>query len=204
LNIILFEQDVEKALTFMRDSIHKMFKGDFDIGMFSISKALKVTTTIKMDKGSLKLIFSGRTSPPAHGILADRMTKRDPGNAPQMNDRIPYVYVYIDKEKTRERLNWYNKDIIDSKKKRKKLLQGDLVEHPEYVQKNNLQLDYLIYLTNQLTNPLTQLFGIFENVDGTIDEKEKAFKKRVIKPLEQTYKNKQMGVKTIDMFFKKK
>ena len=187
LDIILFEQDVEKALTFMKDSIDKMFRGEFDISMFIITKALKITKT-----------------EPAHKMLADRITQRDPGNAPQLNDRIPYVYVYIDKEKTKDLLIEYNKDIFEKTKKRKKLLQGDLIETPQYVEENDLQIDYLFYLTNQLTNPLTQLFGIFEDVDGDVDEKEKAFKKRFIKPLEKKYKNRQDGIQTIDMFFKKK
>lgn len=195
LNIILFEHDVEKALKFMYKSVEEMFQGKFDIGMFIISKALKVTKTV-----------------PAHKMLADRMAKRDPGNAPQLNDRIPYVYVYVDKETTRDMLNEYNKDIVEKTKKRKKLLQGDLIEHPEYVQQNNLKFDYLFYLTNQLTNPLTQLFGIFENIGQTefkdIEEeiklKEKAFTKRVMKPLERKYKNRQDGIQTLDVFFKKK
>ncbi len=186
LDIILHEQNVEKALEFVKKSIHEMFEGKFDIGMFIISKALKVTKTV-----------------PAHRMLAERIAKRDPGNAPQLNDRIPYVYIFVDKEKTREMLNEYNKDITDKTKKRKRLLQGDLIEHPEYVQQHDLKIDYLFYLTNQLTNPLTQLFGIFENVEGTIEEKEKAFTKRVMKPLEKKYKNKQNGVQTIDIFFKR-
>lgn len=187
LNIILFEQDVKKALQFMYDSIDKMFRGEFDIGMFIISKALKITKTT-----------------PAHKMLADRIAERDPGNAPQLNDRIPYVYVTIDKETTKEMLNEYNKDIIEKSKKRKKLLQGDLIEHPDYVQEHNLKIDYLFYLTNQLTNPLTQLFGIFEEIDGSVEEREKTFTKRVMKPLEKQYKQKQSGIMTIDMFFKRK
>jgi len=186
LNIILFEQDVEKAITFMKDSVDKMFRGEFDIGMFIISKALKITKTT-----------------PAHKMLADRMAERDIGNAPQLNDRIPYVYIFKTKEETKNMLNEINKDIVEKTKKRKKLLQGDLIETPDYVLEHKLPIDYLFYLTNQLTNPLSQLFAIFENVDGDIDTKEKAFKKRVIKPLEQRYKNTQNCVKTIDMFFKK-
>jgi DNA polymerase elongation subunit (family B) len=129
------------------------------------------------------------------------MAERDIGNAPQLNDRIPYVYIFKTKEETKNMLNEINKDIVEKTKKRKKLLQGDLIETPDYVLEHKLPIDYLFYLTNQLTNPLSQLFAIFENVDGDIDTKEKAFKKRVIKPLEQRYKNTQNCVKTIDMFF---
>ena len=35
----------------------------------------------------------------AHKVLADRMKKRDPGSAPQSNDRVPYVYIQVKEEK---------------------------------------------------------------------------------------------------------
>ena len=43
------------------------------------------------------------------------MARRDPGNAPQLNDRIPFVAIET-------------KD-----KKGVKLLQGDRIEHPDYI-----------------------------------------------------------------------
>ena len=39
-------------------------------------------------------------------------------------------------------------------------LQGDKIESPEYIKKNGLQIDYEIYVTNQLMKPLLQLFGL--------------------------------------------
>jgi hypothetical protein len=35
----------------------------------------------------------------AHKVLADRMGLRDPGNKPQVNDRIPFVYIKVPPEK---------------------------------------------------------------------------------------------------------
>ena len=35
----------------------------------------------------------------AHKVLADRMAERDPGNKPQSNDRIPFVYIYVNNDK---------------------------------------------------------------------------------------------------------
>ena len=31
----------------------------------------------------------------AHKVLADRMAERDPGNKPQVNDRIPLIYIDV-------------------------------------------------------------------------------------------------------------
>jgi DNA polymerase elongation subunit (family B) len=50
----------------------------------------------------------------AHKILADRIAERDPGNAPQVNDRIPYIYV-------------------KTKIPKSKLKPGDNIEHPDFI-----------------------------------------------------------------------
>jgi hypothetical protein len=59
-----------------------------------------------------------------------------------INERIPYVKI----EKFAPR--------------GVKLLQGDMVEHPEYIIQNNLQIDYLFYMTNQIINPCVQLLDL--------------------------------------------
>tara|TARA_Y100000389_G_scaffold125559_1_gene122927 strand:+ start:3609 stop:8261 length:4653 start_codon:yes stop_codon:yes gene_type:complete len=74
-----------------------------------------------------------------HKVLADRMGERDPGNKPQSNDRIPYAYVTT---------------------KTVPKLQGDRVEHPDYIIVNNLKLDYLFYITNQIQKPVCQVYAL--------------------------------------------
>jgi DNA polymerase elongation subunit (family B) len=77
----------------------------------------------------------------AHKVLADRMGKRDPGNKPASGDRIPFVYINV-------------------KKQGKTILQGDKIEHPEYIKKHNTKIDYGFYITNQIMKPVLQLFAI--------------------------------------------
>lgn len=77
----------------------------------------------------------------AHKVLADRMGKRDPGNKPASGDRIPFVYINV-------------------KKQGKTVLQGDKIEHPEYIKKHNTKIDYGFYITNQIMKPVLQLFAI--------------------------------------------
>lgn len=77
----------------------------------------------------------------AHRVLADRMGLRDPGNKPQVNDRIPFVYI-VPPEGTNIQL------------------QGDRVEHPDYIRDQNLRPDYRFYITNQLVKPICQIYGL--------------------------------------------
>jgi hypothetical protein len=74
----------------------------------------------------------------AHKVLADRMGDRDEGNKPAANDRIPYVYIHAPHAK----------------------LQGDRIEHPEYIREMKLVPDYSFYITNQLMKPICQLYSL--------------------------------------------
>lgn len=85
----------------------------------------------------------------AHKVLADRMGVRDPGNKPSSNDRIPYVYIQV-------------KEI-----KNVNVLQGDRIEHPDFIKENNLKPDYKFYITNQIMKPVGQIYSlIVEKLDG--------------------------------------
>ena len=94
----------------------------------------------------------------AHKVLADRMGKRDPGNKPSSGDRIPFVY-------------------IESKKKN--ALQGDKIEHPEYIIKNKIRPNYSFYITNQIMKPVQQVFAlVLENIDS-FKRKKKNFQMKI-------------------------
>ena len=88
-----------------------------------------------------KSLRSGYKNPKsiAHKVLADRITARDPGNKPGPGDRIPFAYISVPG---------------------KKVLQGDKIETPTYIQENNLKLDYSFYITNQIMKPVQQLFAL--------------------------------------------
>ena len=90
-----------------------------------------ITKTLRSD-------YKDRTRQ-THAVLADRMAERDPGNKPQSNDRIPYAFITVKKETK---------------------LQGDRVEHPDYIASNNLKLDYLFYITNQIMKPSVQFLAL--------------------------------------------
>ena len=47
------------------------------------------------------------------------------------------------------------KKILDTK-----LIQGDIIEHPQYIQENNLLIDYRYYFEKQIRIPVEQIFGL--------------------------------------------
>ena len=79
INTILNEKNISKALEFFKNSLNRI--EDFKFDKLVISKTVK---------GNYK-----NPTQIAHKILADRMKDRDPGNAPSINDRIPYIYVDV-------------------------------------------------------------------------------------------------------------
>lgn len=78
----------------------------------------------------------------AHKALADRMALRDPGNAPAAGDRIPYIYIQPPPGQQAAKL------------------QGERIEHPAYIREKGLAPDYSFYISNQIMNPVSQMFGL--------------------------------------------
>jgi DNA polymerase delta subunit 1 len=84
----------------------------------------------------------------AHRVLADRMAVRDPGTAPKVGDRLQYIYVSENKSAAK---------------------QGDRIEEVGYVRRNELTPDAQFYITNQIQNPVAQLFALcIDKLDGYV------------------------------------
>lgn len=129
IDIIMKENNISTACTFLRRSLIDLTNGKFGMDALIISKTL---SSYYKDPERI-----------AHKVLADRIAERDPGNKPQINDRIPFIYVDTSKVKTKQ-----------------KLLQGDKIELPSYVKQNNLKPDYEFYINRQIKNPVTQIFAL--------------------------------------------
>ncbi|BCS83263.1 DNA polymerase family B [Cotonvirus japonicus] len=168
IDFILKHRDIEKAVEYTINVIQKLMNGDYPIDKFIFSKTLRAKYKAKGNKPSSV----------AHKMLADRMAERDPGNKPQINDRIPFVYVV--------------KNFAG--KKPKDILQGDLIEHPDYVIKHGLKIDYLYYLEHQIINPATQILELM------LDSKsvKKIFDKFIIEE-----NNKRKGAQSIEKWSSK-
>jgi len=129
IDILLNGGSIDHAVDFLTNSLYKLINGEYDMQELVITKSLRANY-----KDPEKI---------AHKVLAMRMAERDPGNKPQINDRIPFVYVEH-----------------PPPEKGQKLLQGDRIETPDFIKSNNLTPDYKFYITNQIMKPVAQLFAL--------------------------------------------
>jgi DNA polymerase elongation subunit (family B) len=123
---ILVKRDIAGAFAFVRQAAQDLLAGKFSMKRLTITKSLRA---------EYKAV-------PAHKILADRIGKRDPGNKPASNDRIPFVYV------------------APPKGKKAPESQGERIETPSFIAEAGLQPDYAFYITNQIAKPVSQVFGL--------------------------------------------
>ena len=71
-----------------------------------------------------------------------------------------------------------------------KLLQGDTIEHPQYITDNKLKIDYNYYLTNQIEKPVFQIFELVMKNPA-----------KIIEDLVREQKNKKSGNASIKQWF---
>jgi DNA polymerase elongation subunit (family B) len=147
IDIIMNKHDIQAAMDFLRKSLRNLIDGKFPMDYLIISKSLNS--------------FYKTPDRIAHRVLADRIGERDPGNRPQVGDRIPYVYFEV------------------KEKKGEKLLSGDKIETPEYMIANKLKPDYEYYITGQIMNPVSQIFALviedYKELGGRNIDFEKVF-----------------------------
>ncbi|XP_076045366.1 DNA polymerase delta 1, catalytic subunit isoform X1 [Oratosquilla oratoria] len=123
LQKILIDRNPTGAVDFAKQTISDLLCNRIDISQLVITKELTKTEKEYAAKQ-------------AHVELANKMRKRDPGNAPKLGDRVPFVIVAASKGTPA-----YEK-----------------AEDPIYVLENSLPIDYEYYLTNQLSKPLLRIF----------------------------------------------
>ncbi len=104
----------------------------------------------------------------AHRVLADRMADRDPGTAPKVGDRVQFVFV------------------TENCKAGK---QGDRIENLDYVRKEKMTPDTRFYITNQIQNPVAQLFALcIEQLEGYVPPRNPSYE-TVYQELLEKYEN---------------
>lgn len=168
IKTLLQSKNADAAIQQLRTDLVELLEGKIDMEQLVISKTLKKEYRTP--------------TPPAHKVLADRMMKRDPGSAPQVGDRVPFVFVVRPSGKG---LGW------------SKQIQGDLVEHPGYLKEVNrdktmIRIDYLYYLEHQLRKPLLEILLLFHPQPA-----------QFLNDLELKYSLRRSGQSTIEQFFVK-
>lgn len=84
LRKILIERDVPGAIAHAKGTIADLLQNKLDISLLVVTKSLAKSADDE-----------GYKAKQAHVELAMRMRKRDPGSAPQMGDRVPYVIIQV-------------------------------------------------------------------------------------------------------------
>jgi len=166
VNKLMNATNVEQVISWLEQTLKKIADGKEHISMFLISKTLN--SYYKNPDGI------------AHKVLADKIGERDPGNRPKANDRIPYLFVKVDfkkeflryKQVSQKKENGHYKNGKQKYKtikvngdpvyKAQKILQGDRIEHPDYMDWGGIkkEIDYSHYISNQIMNPVKQLLDI--------------------------------------------
>ncbi|XP_048846325.1 DNA polymerase delta catalytic subunit [Brienomyrus brachyistius] len=123
LQNILIERDPQGAVEHAKEVISDLLCNRIDISQLVITKELTRSAQE----------YAGKQ---AHVELAERMRKRDPGSAPNLGDRVPYVII-----KAAKGVAAYMKS-----------------EDPIYVLENNIPIDTQYYLEQQLSKPLLRIF----------------------------------------------
>ena len=123
LDILLGGGTVNDAREFVNKILKDMVDNKIPLDKYIMTKALSDNYKVEMP----------------HRMLADRMLARDPGTAPQVGDRVRYVFV---------------------QERSKNAKQGDRIEHIDYVRAHGMAPDIKFYITNQVQSPLLQLFAL--------------------------------------------
>jgi DNA polymerase elongation subunit (family B) len=79
LNILMKENDIQKAIEFLNQSLENLIAGTVPMEKLTITKALRSDYKNPLTIG--------------HWVLADRIGKRDPGNKPKPGDRMKFVFI---------------------------------------------------------------------------------------------------------------
>ncbi|KAI6197568.1 DNA polymerase [Aphelenchoides besseyi] len=128
MDLMLLQRNPEEAVSYAKKIISDLNQSKIDISQLIISKELRKTNS------------QYRNDQP-HASVAQLLQKRDPATAPQLGDRVPFVFV----------------------KRADKTLAADKAEDPGYVLANKLPIDYDYYFRHQLLNPLVRLLNPVTN-----------------------------------------
>ena len=139
INILLIEKNVAKAAEFVKAACKDLIEGKYGLGPLTITKSLRAEYA---NPNSI-----------AHKVLAERIAKRSPGDAPSAGSRLGYVYVQAPVGQVAPDL------------------QGDRIETPAYIKEKGLKVDYMFYIDHQISNPVCQVFGLLvEQVPGYTEQ----------------------------------
>lgn len=148
------------SVNYLKKELEKLLAGEIALNELVITKALAKGYGKISDDGEEKVgndDYKSMNLP--HVALARNMRTKDPGSAPNIGDRLSYLFVELPgnpKAKLYEKV----KDI-------------------QSVIDENLKVDYLYYVDNQLYNPITEVLGIlYPNIKDVFENASKEYRDR--------------------------
>jgi DNA polymerase delta subunit 1 len=155
---LLHNEKTENLFIYLKEQLLKTLNDEYDVLDFQITKAIKsitsyknITTEYKNEYGQNvkvktydelldedKRIIQSKS----HIMLNEIIRKRDPGEAYNVNERIPYCFV-IPKENVS-----------------KGDLQYKFINTPKYIKLDDYKINYEMYFEKQLEKPLSDLFNL--------------------------------------------
>ena len=134
------ERGINISVEFLKTELNKLMNSDVDLDDLVVTKSLaKGYGKIGKD-GDLVFGTGDYTSTNLpHVALAVKMRNRDPGSAPNIGDRMNYIFVETENPKA-------------------KLFEK--AEDPKVAKEKGMKIDYLYYITNQIHNPVIEILKL--------------------------------------------
>jgi hypothetical protein len=135
------ERGIKMSIEFLKKELEKLMNNDVNMDDLVITKALAKGYGKISPKGELIVGDNDyKSGNLPHVALAIKMRERDPGSAPNIGDRINYVFVELEGE---PQAKLYQK-----------------AEDPKSAVEKKMKIDYLYYITNQIHNPVNEILKI--------------------------------------------
>lgn len=144
---IFRHHDIPGAIIVAKKAVERLYLDEVELSELVISK-------------SLSQPVEEYSMPQPHTVLAQKLAKRDPNNAPDVGDRIPYIMVGSGTKDVRT-----------------------LSEDPMYALENEIPINVEYYIENQLKKPLQRLFVPIIGTDRTHDIFNGEHTRKRIKPI---------------------
>jgi DNA polymerase elongation subunit (family B) len=143
------ERGINISIDFLKTELGKLMNNDVDLDDLVVTKSLAKGYGKMVNN---ELVFGEndyKSTNLPHVSLAVKMRERDPGSAPNIGDRINYIFTEIPGNP--------NAKLFEK------------AECPIVAKEKNLKIDYLYYITNQIHNPVSEILRIL------ISDSEKIF-----------------------------
>jgi DNA polymerase delta subunit 1 len=161
LDVVLTSSDPKPPLELARERAVELLSGDVPNHKLVLSQGL--SDAYKVDGKSVSINSSESVDiNQAHVQVVVKMRERKPGSEPQSGDRVPYLLTKTGDPKAKA----FQKS-----------------EDPQYVEENNIPVDYHYYFENKFLNPVCDLLDpLFDNpkreIFGEIIDQHKPPKKK--------------------------